>query len=146
MLNIGPDWLSVGVRQTEARAGGNNLPTREVRRVPDIPQMGFRHFGRHHPRRQRAGGSLAPERLDAIGRWLGMPERTLVLEHLEKARRHVAEGERHVAHQREIIAQKERDGHDTSMSKRLLGQFEELYKMHVADRDRLEQELDEISK
>jgi hypothetical protein len=25
-------------------------------------------------------------------------------------------------------------------------QFEELYRMHVADRDRLEQELDEISK
>jgi hypothetical protein len=38
-----------------------------------------------------------------------------------------AEAERNVANQREIIAQKERDGHETSMSKELLGQFEEIY-------------------
>jgi hypothetical protein len=75
-----------------------------------------------------------------------MPDRTLILDHLASARRHVAEAERHVAHQREIVAQRERDGHDTATSKQLLDQFEELYRMHVADRDRLEQELDEISK
>jgi hypothetical protein len=75
-----------------------------------------------------------------------MPDRTLILDHLALARRHVAEAERHVAHQREIVAQTERDGHDTATSKQLLDQFEELYRMHVADRDRLEQELDEISK
>jgi hypothetical protein len=68
------------------------------------------------------------------------------LDHLASARRHVAEAERHVAHQREVIAQRERDGHDTATSKQLLDQFEELYRMRVADRDRLEQELDEISK
>jgi hypothetical protein len=75
-----------------------------------------------------------------------MPDRTLILDHLASARRHVAEAERHVAHQREIVAQRERDGHDTATSKQLLDQVEELCRMHVADRDRLEQELDEISK
>jgi hypothetical protein len=75
-----------------------------------------------------------------------MPDRTLILDHVAQARRHVDEAERHIAHQREIVDQKERDGHVTATSKQLLDQFEELYRMHVADRDRLEQELDEISK
>jgi hypothetical protein len=75
-----------------------------------------------------------------------MPDRTLILDHLTLARRHVAEAERHLAHQREIVAQKERDGHDATMSKELLFQFEQLYAMHVADRDRLEKELDQASK
>jgi hypothetical protein len=75
-----------------------------------------------------------------------MPDRTLILDHLAQAQRHVAEAERHVAHQREIVAQTERDGHDTATSKQLLDQFEQLYTLHVADRDRLEKELDEASK
>jgi sRNA-binding protein len=75
-----------------------------------------------------------------------MPDRTLILEHLEQARRHVAEAERHVAHQREIIAEKERDGRDTTTSKQLLDQFEQTYRLHVTDRDRLEKELVEASK
>jgi hypothetical protein len=72
-------------------------------------------------------------------------DRTTILDHLAQGRRHIAEGERHVAHQGEIIAQKERGGHDTSISKKLLDQFEEFYKMHVKDRDRLEKELNEAS-
>jgi hypothetical protein len=75
-----------------------------------------------------------------------MPDRTLILDHLAQAQRHVAEAERHIAHQREIVAKSERDGHDTATSKQLLDQFEQLYMLHVADRDRLEKELDEASK
>jgi hypothetical protein len=75
-----------------------------------------------------------------------MPDRAMTLEHLEQARRHVAEGERHIAHEREIIAEKERDGHDTSMSKQLLDQLEQICALYVAERDRLEKELDEASK
>jgi hypothetical protein len=75
-----------------------------------------------------------------------MPDRTLILDHLAQAQRHVAEAERHVANQREIVAQRERDGHDTATSKRLLDQFEQLYALHVTDRDRLEKALDEASK
>jgi len=75
-----------------------------------------------------------------------MPDRTLILDHLAQARRHVTEAKRHIANQREIVAQKERDGHGTATSKQLLDQFKHLYRMHVADRDRLEKELDEASK
>ena len=72
-------------------------------------------------------------------------ERHLVLDHLARAMRHVAEAERHIARQREIVAQLERDGHDTSASRKLLEQFEQFYKLHVEDRDRLEKELHEAS-
>lgn len=43
--------------------------------------------------------------------------------------------------QREIVAELERDGHDVSEARKLLVQFEELQAMHVADRDRLIDEL-----
>jgi hypothetical protein len=73
-------------------------------------------------------------------------DRKMILEHLVQARRHVAEAEQHIAHQREIIAERERDDHDTSTSKRTLDQFEQIYAMYVAERDRLEKELAEASK
>jgi hypothetical protein len=73
-------------------------------------------------------------------------DRITILNRLAQARRNVAEAERHIAWQREVIAQRERDGHDTSASKKLLGQFEELYRMHVEGRDRLEKEPVEPSK
>jgi hypothetical protein len=69
-------------------------------------------------------------------------DRNTILDHLARARRHVADAERHIAHQREIIALKERDGHDPSQSMKLLAQFEEIYRLHLQDRDRLEKELD----
>jgi hypothetical protein len=68
-------------------------------------------------------------------------QRAMLVRHLEMARRHVAEGERHVARQRELVAELERDGHDTAQSRDLLKQFEELLALHVSDRDRIEQEL-----
>jgi hypothetical protein len=92
------------------------------------------------------GRSLAAaEQLNVIVRWRPMPDpamipdRAMILQHLEQARRLVAE--RHIAHEREIIAEKERDGHDTTRSKQLLAEFEHFYRLHVAERDRLEKEL-----
>jgi hypothetical protein len=73
-------------------------------------------------------------------------DKNTIRDHLALARRHVTEAERHLAQQRELIARLERDGHDASASKDLLGQFEQLYTLHVADRDRLEKELNETSK
>jgi hypothetical protein len=75
-------------------------------------------------RRKRVAGTAAH-----ILALTNMRDRVMTLEHLEQARRHVAEGERHIAHEREIIAEKERDGHDTSMSKQLLDQFEQICAM-----------------
>ena len=68
------------------------------------------------------------------------------MDELALARRHVVLAEEYVVRQREIVAELERDGHDVSRSQQLLAQFEEVYQLHVADRDRLERELIEASK
>ena len=70
-----------------------------------------------------------------------LPDSAMILDHLEQARRHVAEGDHHVGRQRERVSQLARDGHDTKEAQRLLRRFEELQALHVADRDRLEREL-----
>ncbi len=68
-------------------------------------------------------------------------DRRMLLEHLAKANEHVELGERHVRRQRELVAELERDGHDTREARKLLEQFEKLQDMHKADRDRIEREL-----
>jgi hypothetical protein len=64
-------------------------------------------------------------------------DRQQVRQHLALADEHGALGAKHVARQREIIAELHRDGHDTTTACALLAQFEEMPAMHVADRDRL---------
>jgi hypothetical protein len=88
---------------------------------------------------------LPRERLNVIGRCLCMLDRSTILEHLAEARRHVAKSEQHLAHQREIIAERERDGHDTTGSKQLLAEFEGYHRVRVSECDRLEKELAEAS-
>lgn len=68
-------------------------------------------------------------------------DRQMLLEHLAKANEHVELGERHVRRQRELIAELERDGHDSTRARQLLEQFEKLQEMHITDRDRIEREL-----
>lgn len=68
-------------------------------------------------------------------------DRTVILEHLAQARRHVVQGERHIARQREIVAELERKGQDALAARDLLDSFEALQVLHIADRDRLEEEL-----
>jgi hypothetical protein len=65
------------------------------------------------------------------------------MENLALAEEQVALGAKHVARQREIIAELERDGHDTTRACASLTEFEELQAMHVAERDRLLRELHE---
>jgi hypothetical protein len=65
----------------------------------------------------------------------------MILDHLAFSLRQIAEGERIVARQHEIIASLERSGLDTSEAKAVLRQFEELLGMLLADRDRLRKEL-----
>jgi hypothetical protein len=73
-------------------------------------------------------------------------DRNMILDHLAMVRRHVAMGEQILARQHAIIARLERAGCDASGAKRLLIQFEEMQSLHVADRDRLEKALAEISR
>jgi len=68
-------------------------------------------------------------------------DRALWEQHLFLAERHVAAGERHVARQREIVAELERQGHDSGVAVRLLDSFEKLLAVHRKDRDRLRADL-----
>ncbi|MGE3873589.1 MAG: hypothetical protein AB7F74_11600 [Parvibaculaceae bacterium] len=65
----------------------------------------------------------------------------MILDHLALAERHVAQGRQHIAQQKQIIIALESGGHDTTEAKRLLLNFEDVQKMHLADRDRLKKEL-----
>ncbi len=71
-------------------------------------------------------------------------DREFIERHLALAERHVSEGERHVARQREIVAKLADDGRDLVHARELLAIFETLYASHVADRDRLRQQLAEF--
>lgn len=67
--------------------------------------------------------------------------REMLIEHLRQAHEHVALGERHLARQRQIVEEYERLGLDVTKAQWLLSQFEELQVLHVADRDRLQEQL-----
>ncbi len=62
---------------------------------------------------------------------------------LAQVERHVELGERHLARQRELIAQLERDGRDTRQAKALLRAFEETQALHIQHWDRLKRRLQE---
>ena len=57
---------------------------------------------------------------------------------VEMARRHVAEGERHVELQQDIVAHLRKLGGDVDLAEQLLVLFEETLAVHRAHRDRLE--------
>ena len=61
--------------------------------------------------------------------------------HLQQAERHVAEGEQHIARQRKLIAELERDGHDTTLALELLREFERTQASHIESRDRIRANL-----
>jgi len=68
-------------------------------------------------------------------------DREMLQKHLAQAEEHVALGEHHVSRQREVVAELERAGHDTAEARRLLAHFEQMQKMHLADRDRIRHEM-----
>jgi len=68
-------------------------------------------------------------------------DRAMLLDHLAQAEHHVSVGARHIARQREIIAELERTGADSTEANLLLQLLEELQALHLADRDRLRAEL-----
>jgi hypothetical protein len=72
-------------------------------------------------------------------------DRATILKHLAVGERHVAQGERHIARQKQIIAELDRDGHDTTRAIELLATFQATQALHIADRDRLRNELATIS-
>ena len=65
----------------------------------------------------------------------------LLRQRLEEAERHVDEGKRLLRKQCQIILELEIDGHDSSRARALLHTLEQTQIMHIADRDRIREEM-----
>ena len=68
-------------------------------------------------------------------------DRRTIAERLTMAERHVAEGRGHIELQQDIVAELERDGHDSTLARMLLATLQETQALHIGDRDRLQREL-----
>jgi hypothetical protein len=68
--------------------------------------------------------------------------RNVLEQHLAQAERHVLQGDLILERQRRLIDQRLRDGRDIELAVELLAQMEEMQRMHLADRDRLRDELE----
>jgi hypothetical protein len=66
-----------------------------------------------------------------------MIDRTILLEHLAQAERHVAQGRTHLARQEALIADLERDGHDTKDASAILATLRETQTQHILNLARL---------
>lgn len=62
----------------------------------------------------------------------------MILDHLAQARRHVAQGDLHIANQRKVVARLEQGGRDAAKARETLQLFEAMQEMHIADCKRLE--------
>lgn len=63
------------------------------------------------------------------------------LKHLAMTEQHIAEGRKTIARQEQLVADLDRDGHDTTMALALLRQFQVTMAAHIDHRDRLRAEL-----
>jgi hypothetical protein len=73
-------------------------------------------------------------------------DRQMVEDHLQEAEQHVALGKLHIARQRQIIADLQYKGHDSTRALELLATLEDLQKSHEASRDRATAELRKLSR
>jgi hypothetical protein len=71
-------------------------------------------------------------------------ERLLLCQRVEEAKRHVDDNECRLARQRQILADLERRGHDTTVALESLERLEKMQCAHVAELDRVLVELDEL--
>lgn len=70
-------------------------------------------------------------------------DRALLLQHLAQAERHIVLGEEHLTIQEALIADLERDGHDTEGAKEVLATMLQSQAIHVEARDRILRELND---
>lgn len=64
-------------------------------------------------------------------------DREMELAHLAIAEKAVIQGERHIQHQEQVVAELDRDGHDTGEALALLALFRRIQGERVAHRDLL---------
>jgi hypothetical protein len=67
--------------------------------------------------------------------------RNLLREHLAAAKRHVRQGEAHLAKQEALISKLDRGGHDTTYAQAILATMRATQALHEQDRDRILAEL-----
>jgi hypothetical protein len=72
---------------------------------------------------------------------MNYPDRKLLEDRLEQVEGHVRLGFEHIKRQREIVADLKSSGNDSALAEDLLRTFEAMQTGHLADRDRLVQEL-----
>lgn len=72
-------------------------------------------------------------------------DRTMQIRHLVEAERHVAQGERHLLEQERRLADLDCNGHGTIQGRRLLQNFRDLQMLHVAHRDQILRELEQLA-
>lgn len=71
-------------------------------------------------------------------------ESTPIEAYLVQVERNVSNGERCIAHQRAIIFETARAGHDTKYAEAALERFKGLQETHLAERDRVRGEIDGV--
>ena len=67
-----------------------------------------------------------------------------MLRHLKEAEQHVQNGEELLKRQRVLVDELDRDGHDTSTAREVLRTLEQSQSMHIADRDRVLEEVERL--
>ena len=70
-------------------------------------------------------------------------DRARILAHLALAERHIAEGEKHLRRQEDLILEMQRDGLDTNQALDVLATLRETQALHHHDRERIQRELEE---
>ena len=68
-------------------------------------------------------------------------DRTTLQQHLALAQRHAAEGERRVTRREALIAELDRDGHDTTKAWKLLATLRDTKSLHEQQLERILKEL-----
>jgi len=72
-------------------------------------------------------------------------DRALIISYLQAAEEQVANGDRQIARHCDLIFTLERAGHDTTSAIALLRELKQMQIQHVAERDRLRDELAVLS-
>jgi hypothetical protein len=91
---------------------------------------------------RRVPAALARKMSKSVLRLVALnPIRPLLAATLERTENHIAEGDRLIARQKELIAELSSHGKDVTSYLVMLGRFQETQRLHIQHRDRLQQEL-----
>jgi hypothetical protein len=89
------------------------------------------------PHRTADGDKRSGDRMAVVNKVHGrgnQMDRAKIEEHLQQTDSHIALGEKHLERQHKIIAELQRDGHDTTAATDLLATLEETQRLHVDTR------------